>query len=105
MNLSAEIAWGFAEAQKSVRKTLPDVPILGEVDDEQAGASAFLESLRREHPGVLRQLQARHLAATARSDALGKIHQAVEQGVLHADEAAALEEMADHLSESLLERA
>merc|ERR1711920_734987 len=36
LNLSAEIAWGFAEAQKSVRFTLPRSPILGELEREAA---------------------------------------------------------------------
>jgi len=101
LNLSAEIAWGFAEAQESVRKTLPRSPVLGEVVGEAAGASAFLESLGIEHPKVLQRLGARHLAATARRDALGKIHQAMEDGSLHADEATVLEEMAQHLGDGI----
>jgi len=101
LNLSAEIAWGFAEAQESVRKTLPRSPVLGEVVGEAAGASAFQESLRIEHPRVLQRLGAQHLAATARQDALGKIHQAMEDGSLHADEAAVLEEMAQKLGDGI----
>jgi len=100
-NLSAEIAWGFAEAQDSVRATLPRSPVLGEVMEEATGAGAFLESLGTERPEVLQRLGAQHLAATARRDALGKIHHAVEDGSLHADEAVILEEMAQNLGESI----
>jgi len=101
LNLSAEIAWGFVEAQDSVRATLPRSAVLGEVVGEAKGASAFLESLGTKCPEVLQRLGAQHLAATACRDALGKIHQAVSDGSLHADEAVILEEMAQNLREGI----
>ena len=68
LNLSAEISWGFAEAQRSVRETLPSSPILGEVEKEEVGGSAFLDLLSAELP------KARNLAFTAGYAVLGKIH-------------------------------
>merc|ERR1712039_374539 len=95
--LSAEIAWGFAQAQESVRETLPRSPVLGEVNAEAAGANAFMESFGVEHVVVLQQMRAQHLTATARQDTLGKVKQAVADGSLHTDEASVLEEMVQHL--------
>ena len=100
LNLSAEIAWGFVEAQRGVRETLPSSPILGEVEKEEVDGSAFLELLSAEHPKAVQQMRARHLAFTARNAVMGKIHEALADGTLHADEAKVLEEMAETLKES-----
>jgi NhaP-type Na+/H+ or K+/H+ antiporter len=100
LNLSAEIAWGFVEAQRGVRETLPSSPILAEVEKEEVDGSAFLELLSAEHPKAVQQMRARHLAFTARNAVMGKIHEALADGTLHADEAKVLEEMAETLKES-----
>jgi len=101
LHLSAEIAWGFAEAQRSVRDTLPCSPILGEVEREEEGASAFLKLLDAERPRAVEQMRVRHFAFTARNDVLGKIDGAVADGSLHTDEATVLKQMAEKLSESI----
>lgn len=99
--LSAEIAWGFAEAQDSVREALRRSPVMAEASGEAVGARTFLESLGVEHPGALRRMKAQHLAATARCDALRGIHRAASDGSLHADEVTILEEVAQNLAEGI----
>merc|ERR1712064_197182 len=58
------------------------------------------ELLSAEHPKAVQQMRARHLAFTARNAVMGKIHEALADGTLHADEAKVLEEMAETLKES-----
>jgi len=99
--LSAELAWGFAEAQEGVREVLPRSPVLAETAAEAAKAREFLESMGSEHPAVLQRMTARHLAAAARRDALGRICKAVAHGALHAEEAKVLEGVAQHLAEGI----
>jgi NhaP-type Na+/H+ or K+/H+ antiporter len=99
LNVSAEIAWGFEEAQRSVRETLPNSPIVGEMEREGLGASAFLKLLGAERPRALQQMRSQHFAFTARNDVLEKIDDAVADGSLHSEEATALKEMANKLSQ------
>jgi hypothetical protein len=101
LNVSAEIAWGFAEAQRSVRETLRSSPILGEMEREGVGASAFLKLLGAERPRVVQQMRSQHFAFTAHNDVLEKIDEAVADGSLHSEEATALKEMAKKLSQSV----
>ena len=100
LNVSAEIAWGFAEAQRSVRNTLSSSPILGEMEREGTGASAFLKLLGAERPKVVQHMRSQHFAFTARNDVFEKIDEAVADGSLHSEEATALKEMANKLSQS-----
>ena len=83
-----------------MRETLPSSPILGEVEKEEVGGSAFLDLLSAEHPRAVQQMRARHLAFTARNAVLGKIHEELADVTLHSDEAKFLEEMAETLKES-----
>jgi len=72
-----------------------------EVDAEIASARSFMEAFSAQHPRVLHEMKARHLAATAHKDALDKIHQALAAGVLHADEAVIVKKMAKNLAKSI----
>ena len=75
-----------------------------EVKEKEDDGSAFLELLSAEHFKAVKQVRARHLGFTARNAVMGKIHEALAESTLHADEAKVLEEMAGTLKESFVDR-
>lgn len=65
------------------------------------GACTFVELSGAEHPKAVQHMRVEHVALTARSDVLVKIHWVVADGSLHSDETKALEEMAKKFAESI----
>jgi hypothetical protein len=99
VKLGADIAWGFAEAQRSMQETMSNSPVLRESESEALGAKAFLKLLNAEYPSVVEQMRVQHVGSTARTEVLTRIQRAVSSGSLHSDEATALEEMAHNFAE------